>query len=67
MAFNLLWAAGTLAGPFHARATTATLRAHLINVPARTARRLVLHLPRRWHGRHAFTALFDAAHTPPTR
>jgi len=35
MAFNLTRAAGCLASAFHARATTATLRAHLINVPAR--------------------------------
>ena len=44
-------AAGTLASVFHARATTATIRDQLINVPARlarTARRLVLHLPRHW-------------------
>lgn len=66
--FNLLRAAGCLAGTFHARATTATLRTHLINVPARiarSARRLTLHLPERWPWQHAFTALFDAAHAPP--
>jgi len=38
IAHNLTRAAGTLAGVFHARATTATIRAHLINVPARVAR-----------------------------
>ena len=52
MAFNLTRAAaGCLASAFHARATTATLRAQLINVPARlahSARKLVLHLPKRW-------------------
>ncbi|WP_371476400.1 IS1380 family transposase [Kitasatospora sp. NBC_00315] len=70
IAFNLLRAAGCLAGTFHARATTATLRAHLVNVPARIARsapRLTMRLPTRWHWRDAFTAFFDAAHAPPTR
>jgi Transposase DDE domain group 1 len=50
MAFNLTRAAGCLASAFHARATLATLRAQLINVPARlahSARKLVLHLPER--------------------
>ncbi|PYC63085.1 IS1380 family transposase, partial [Streptomyces tateyamensis] len=68
IAFNLLRAAGALAGAFHARATTATLRAHLVNVPARlarSARRLTLHLPDRWPWQQPFTALFDAAHAPP--
>jgi hypothetical protein len=68
IAFNLLRAAGTLAGAFHTRATTATLRAHLVNVPARiarSARRLTLHLPDRWPWQHAFTDLFDAVHAPP--
>lgn len=37
IAFNLLRAASTLAGTFHARATTATLRSHLVNIPARIA------------------------------
>ena len=35
MAFNLTRTAGVLASPFHAKATTSTLRAQLINVPAR--------------------------------
>lgn len=68
IAHNLLRAAGTLAGTFHAKATTATLRAHLVHVPARlarTARKLVLHLPQRWPWQHAFTDLFTAAHAPP--
>ena len=38
IAHNLTRAAGALAGAFHARASTATIRAHLINVPARLAR-----------------------------
>ncbi|KIQ64263.1 transposase [Kitasatospora griseola] len=68
IAHNLLRAAGALAGTFHARATTATLRAHLVHVPARlarSARRLTLHLPRRWPWQHAFAGLFTVAHAPP--
>ena len=51
IAFSLTRAAGTLASVFHARATTGTIRAQLINVPARlarSARRLTLHLPTAW-------------------
>src|SRR5699024_5232898 len=51
IAFNLTRAAGTLASGTHARARTATIRAQLINVPARVAsraRRLRLHLPTHW-------------------
>ena len=65
---NLLRAAGSLAGSFHARATTATLRAHLVNIPARlarSARKLTLRLPDHWPWQHAFTDLFDTAHAPP--
>lgn len=68
LAFNLTRAAATLAGPEHARATTATIRAQLITVPARlarSARRLALHLPVNWPWEHAWTALFDTAHGPP--
>ncbi len=38
MAFNLTRAAGALAGRFHAKAVTATVRAQLINVAARVTR-----------------------------
>ena len=51
VAHNLTRAAGCLASAFHARATSGTLRAQLINVPARlahSARRLHLHLPQHW-------------------
>lgn len=68
MSYNLLRAAGSLASVFHAKATTATLRAHLIHTPARlarTARRLVLHLPRHWPWQDAWTQLFDTVHAPP--
>jgi Transposase DDE domain group 1 len=66
IAFNLTRAAGCLASAFHARATTATIRAQLINVPARlarSARRLIMHLPRDWPWEHDWTALFTAG--PP--
>ncbi len=69
IAFNLTRAAGCLASAFHARATTATLRAHLINVPARlarSARKLRLHLPQHWPWEPAWTQLFDATLGPPT-
>jgi hypothetical protein len=68
ISFNLTRAAGTLASRFHARATTATIRAHLITVPARiarSARRLRLHLPARWPWETAWHALFTAAAGPP--
>src|SRR4051812_44621833 len=66
IAFNLLRAAGALAavrpGDHLAVATTATLRARLITVPARlarSARRLTLHLPARWPWRHEWARLAD--------
>ena len=68
IAHNLTRAAGCLAGRFHARATTATIRAHLIGVPARLARsgrRLILHLPERWPWRPAWQAPHAAVHRPP--
>jgi hypothetical protein len=68
IAFNLTRAAGTLGSGFHARATTGTIRAQLIAVPARiarSARRLRLHLPRDWPWQTAWTQLFDASCGPP--
>jgi hypothetical protein len=68
MAFNLTRAAGTLASTFHAKATTGTIRAQLINVPARlakSARRLTLHLPTGWTWEHAWQRLLTAATGPP--
>jgi Transposase DDE domain group 1 len=70
IAHNLTRAAGVLAGTFHARTTTATIRAHLIGVPARlarSARRLTLHLPQAWPWRSAWQALHTAIHRPPPR
>ena len=68
MAFNLARAIGVLAGKAHARARWATLRAQLINIAGRVARRgrkLILHLPRDWPWAPAWEALFDGATGPP--
>ena len=70
MAFNLTRAAGVLAGPQLAKATTGTMRRKLINVPARVAtsgRRITLHLPTAWPWQTAWTALFDRVSDPPAR
>jgi hypothetical protein len=67
---NLMRALGTLASPFHARATTGTLRDQLIRVPARIARRarrLTLHLPTNWPWRNAWSQMFAVLHAPPHR
>jgi hypothetical protein len=68
IAHNLARAAGTLAGAIHAKARTGTLRAQLIGVPARLARsagRLVLHLPTDWPWEPGFDELFrQALHDP---
>jgi hypothetical protein len=68
IAFNLTRAAGCLASRFHAKATTTTLRAQLIQIPARlarSARRLVLHLPTEWPWEHPWTELAANACSPP--
>ena len=68
IAHNLTRAAGVLASMLHARATTATIRAHLINVPARIARgarRLTLHLPQGWPWQAAWEGLHTAVHRRP--
>jgi hypothetical protein len=71
IACNLLRAAGCLASRFHARARGATIRADLIDVAARLARRgrsqLTLHLPQYWHRESEWRALFEAACGPPAR
>lgn len=66
LAFNLLRAAGAAASSRHAKARWATLRTHLITVPARiasTARRLVLHLPTDWPWAPAWEDLWATATT----
>jgi hypothetical protein len=68
IAHNLTRAVGVLAGSFHARATTATIRAHLITVPARLARsahRITLHLPQHWPWQPAWASLHTRVHLPP--
>jgi len=68
IALNLTRAAGSLASRFHARARLATLRAHLINVPgrlARSARRLVLHLPTGWPWETDWTQMATTAREGP--
>jgi hypothetical protein len=68
IAFNLTRAAGTLASKFHAKATTATIRAELISVPgriARSARKIRLHLPQDWPWEQPWRAMFTAACGPP--
>ena len=72
IAFNLTRAAGSLAAADLAKATTATVRRKLVQVPARvatSARRVTLHLPRAWPWENAWTRLFDrvATHQPPRR
>ncbi len=68
IAFNLTRTAGTLASAFHAKATTGTIRAQLISVPgrlARSARRLVLHLPANWPWQTPWTLMAAAAREGP--
>ncbi|WP_406406447.1 IS1380 family transposase [Streptomyces sp. NBC_01643] len=67
MTYNLLRATGAQASAFHAKAATATIRTHLVHVPARiarSARRITLHLPHNWPWQHAWTHLFPTAHGP---
>lgn len=68
MAHNLTRAAGALASHFHAKATTATVRRQLINVPARpvrSARRVRLRLPMNWPWAADWLDLFTATTDPP--
>jgi len=68
-AFNLTRTAGTLAPRLHAKARLATLRAQLINVPARlarSARHLTLHLPAGWPWRPARQRLDQQARGAPS-
>ncbi len=68
IAFNLTRAAGCLPPGSTPKATTGTLRAQLINVPARlarSARRLVLHLPQHWPWQAGLQQLLTATTGPP--
>jgi hypothetical protein len=67
--FNLTRAAGIIASVFHAKATTATIRRQPIAVPghlARSARRLVIHLPKDWPWQDSWEGLFNTVCGPPT-
>ncbi|WP_104177520.1 IS1380 family transposase [Cryobacterium sp. Y50] len=69
IAFNLTRAAAATAGTGLARATTATIRRKLINIPARiasSAQRITLHLPENWTWATGWTHLFDHAFAPPS-
>ncbi len=62
------WAAGTIAGGSHARATTATIHTRISGIPARiatSARRITIHLPTAWPWQEPCQALFDATLGPP--
>lgn len=68
IAFNLTRAAATIAGERLAKATTATIRAKLVSVPARiatSARRVQVHLPKDWPWEREWTSLFTTANAPP--
>jgi len=61
IAHNLLRAAATLAGTRHRSARGATLRRHLVNIPARLARpqrKPILHLPTHWPWEPAWITLW---------
>ena len=67
---NLLRAAGTLAGTAHKVARGATLRRHLVNVPARIARpqgKHTLHLPAHWPRADNWKTLWDSIFTDTAR
>jgi Transposase DDE domain group 1 len=70
IAHNLIRATATLAGRFHAKATGATIRRTLINIPARissSARRTHLHLPEHWPWAGGFLTLWArTGHRPIT-
>ena len=66
---NLLRAAGSLTSTFHAKARGATLRRHLIQVPARIVRpqgKPTLRMPQHWPWADDFTTLHATICTPPT-
>ena len=67
---NLLRAAGTLIDHAHAVSRGATLRRHLVNVPARIARpqgKPTLHLPAHWPRARQWKTLWDNIFTDRSR
>jgi hypothetical protein len=70
IAHNLLRAAGTIIDTAHAVARGATLRRHLVNVPARIARpqgKPTLHLPAHWPQSQEWNTLWDKTFTNTRR
>jgi hypothetical protein len=70
ISYNLLRAAGVLAGDQHTRARGSTLRRKIVNVPARLTRpqrRPFLHLPTHWPWTKAWLALWHntIGYSPP--
>jgi hypothetical protein len=68
IAYNLARAAGVLAGGKLRKARTTTIRAMLINIPARvafSALTYTLHLPANSRREAPFMAMFDAVQAPP--
>mgnify|MGYP003409210465 FL=1 len=69
IAFNLTRALGVTAAGRLAKATTATVRAKIINIPARiarSARRLRLHLPANWLWATSWLRVWDHTMLPTT-
>jgi hypothetical protein len=68
MAYNLNRTAGILAAGTFTKARTGTIRARLVNIPARiasSARRIRIRLPEAWPWQQGFERLFTAVHPPP--
>ncbi|MEU0503117.1 transposase [Nocardia sp. NPDC005998] len=67
LAYNLTCAAGAIAALFHAKAAIRTIRAGLIDIPARLAssgRQQIWHLAASWPAENAWRQLFDTARAP---
>lgn len=68
IAFNLTRSCGALAATDLARATTATVRRKLVQLPCRvasSARRITIHLPQDWPWESAWTQLITRTADPP--
>lgn len=68
IAYNLARAVGTLARGRHTKPRTATIRARLINTPARiafSASTYTLHLPANSRRQTPFMTMFNAVQAPP--
>ena len=68
MAYNLTRTAGILAAGTFTKARTGTIRARLVNIPARiasSARKIRIRLPEAWPWQQGLERLFTALHRPP--